>query len=120
MAEHTPTPWSYDYVKNEIRDANGNRVTWLDDHMLEATKRKMVDRVNAFHSEDGREIPTEAITPGLVWRLIDALEGLIEFEPPALFHSETAEVDDQDHIQLRHGATIRHARALLSKLEPQR
>ncbi len=43
----------------------------------QATAERLVAAYNAFHSEDGREIATEKIEPGLVWQLIDTLEDLM-------------------------------------------
>ena len=57
MAEHTPTPWK--------------RVP-IDDGTVQSIINEERQRycVNAFHSDDGREIPTEKIEPGLYWKLL--------------------------------------------------
>ena len=87
VTKHTPTPWvGYDgSAYKTLKDADYERAFTC---------------VNAFHSEDGREIPTEAITEGLFWEMRDTMESIAE---------ETAATWVSDKI-----------RALLAKLEPQK
>ena len=70
----------------------------------------------AFHSPDGRKIATEDIAPGVVWKLRDTLENLVERVVQDI--SPTATPRMLDEIP-----SISEARALLSSLkiqEPER
>ena len=55
----------------------------------------------AFHSDDGRELPTEAITQGLFWEIRDLLETILSGDP------DMPSYDDD----------IDRAETILSKLE---
>ena len=60
----------------------------------------------AFESDDGREIPTEAITQGLFWELMDQARDAL------------GDIPHDSPVNLAAG--IQCLRALLAKLEPQK
>ncbi len=103
MADHTPTPWHTSATKHYVRKHDGDWPAWnicemnVNSNAFMGDAKRVVACVNAFHSNDGRELPTEAITPGLFWEMRD----LLALVPPEYFPAD-------------------EARALLSKLEPQR
>ena len=68
----------------------------------------------AFESGDGREIPTEAITVGLVWSLMHTVKCLAE-----ALNSTRLIMQDKADRDLT-GEIVEDARALLAKLEPQK
>ena len=77
--------------------------------------------INAFHSDSGREIPTDKITTGLFWEMRDTLGGLLAhwetFTSEKLRggwgNQQDAYYDLAKHAQQDWAA----ARALLAKLE---
>ena len=109
MAKHTPTPWHHNYF--EVLGADNFCVfEYMDIDEDEANGPRIVAAVNAFHSPDGREIPTEAITQGLFWEMRDLLHH-IGYEP--IGNPNTDAMTCLDIITEK-------ARALLAKLEPQK
>ncbi len=89
VSEHTPTPWK-----------DGKPVYPF---FTPQDRRHGLACVNAFHSPDGREIPTEAITEGLFWEVVEALK-----DARAMMDDR---VEDWE---------VREIRNLLAKLEPQK
>lgn len=83
MAKHTPTPWIRD-VDNWLSVIDTEPHTFPTDALVcqtngkdraeaEANRARIVAVMNAFHSPEGRELPTEKITPGLFWEAVEAL-----------------------------------------------
>lgn len=106
MSKHTPEPW--EPCGWSIDGSDGTCICegfQDDEYEWDAPNRaRIVACVNAFHSEQGREIPTEQIEPGLVWALKDTLESLL-LGVPLINSMEPKKVAE--------------ARALLAKLEPR-
>ena len=92
MSKHRPTPWTYETTEDrnafaaeigadEVSDwrdfrQNGECIGssyMKDEAENEANSARLVACVNAFHSGDGREIPTENIEPGMVWEMRDRI-----------------------------------------------
>lgn len=91
MSKHTPTPWLSD-LDNWLSVIDGAASNPIDRIICQVNgkirpeadqnRARIVACVNAFHSEDGREISTEKIEPGLFWEMRDLISDLMEHEDP--------------------------------------
>lgn len=120
MAEHTPTPW-WTYPNPMRSDgvfvAAGERKDEYPpqfmtpqlrtkaeyyicgSQILPANAERLVAAVNAFHSRDGRHIPTEQIQEGLVWKLVELAEILNACPPDHMTGKAVAELLDSLKIE---------------------
>ena len=131
MSKHTPTPWVLDCLNDnraEIRGGNGRCVDTVSFEgapgaeitRLQADFLRTVAVMNAFHSEDGREIPTEAITQGLVWEMRDLIVSAVEVVSGPAAKRQDIMSALKGHPYDGPIFDLEAARALLAKLEPQK